>query len=137
PKADFIAITNNNTFTLPMASTVYQCLGLTAIHYLLMLQANLRKQFLWGHIHHFNLKRQIYKYIFRGKAAYDSLAQLSDDKFWGTKFFDHDQRAFVLTYKFQQIDDSFPLEDSNPFNIQDSKSQKEKKSLSKLLFFGR
>jgi len=82
-----------------------------------------------GHIHHFNLKRQVYKCIFRGEAAYDSLAQLFDDRFWGTKFFDHDQRAFVLTYESQQIDVSFPLEDPDPLDIQDNKSQKRQKKL--------
>ena len=52
-----------------------------------------------GHIHYFNLKRQEYKCVFRGEAAYNTLAQLLDDEFWGTKFFDHDQRTFVLTYE--------------------------------------
>jgi hypothetical protein len=33
-----------------------------------------------GHIHYFNLKRQEYKCIFRGEAAYDTLAQLFDDQ---------------------------------------------------------
>src|SRR2546429_9224687 len=34
-----------------------------------------------GHIHHMNLKKQEYKCIFRGETAYDTLAQLFDDKF--------------------------------------------------------
>jgi hypothetical protein len=52
-----------------------------------------------GYIHYFNLKKQEYKCIFRGEGAYDTLAQLFNDQFWGTKFFDHHQRTFVLTYE--------------------------------------
>ena len=82
-----------------------------------------------GHVHHFNLKRQVYKCVFHGETAYDTLAQLFDDKFWGTKFFDHDQRAFVLTYESKEIDVFFSLEDPDPLDIQDNISQKKQKKL--------
>src|SRR5205823_12113007 len=65
-----------------------------------------------GHIHYFNSKRQEYKCIFRGESAYDTLAQLFNDQFWGTKFFDNYQRTYVLTYESQNT--SFPLEEPDP-----------------------
>jgi len=43
------------------------------------------------------------------------LAQLFNDQFWKTKFFDYHQRSFVLTYEFQNIFlKTLPLEEPDP-----------------------
>ncbi|CAG8730786.1 1759_t:CDS:1, partial [Funneliformis caledonium] len=47
--------------------------------------------------------------------AYDTLAQLFNDQFWMTKFFDHHQRTFVLTYERP----SNPLKESDPLKEPD------------------
>ena len=74
-----------------------------------------------GYIHYFNLKKQEYKCIFRGEAAYDTLAQLFNDQFWGTKFFDHHQRTFVLIYErsLNPLKEPNPLKESDPLEEPD------------------
>ena len=58
-----------------------------------------------GYIHHYSNKSQIYKCIFQGPDASSKLAQIFNNKNWGTKFYGGGEVTLVVTNPEEEADE--------------------------------
>ena len=62
-----------------------------------------------GHIHHYSNKTRIYKCIFGGPDASSKLAQIFNNKNWGTKFYHGNEMTLAVTNLDENVEEN-PLD---------------------------